>query len=189
MLSRKTPSFLFLPSSSTLFTNSINSCTFAMRRSARTPRKPEAFVPDADGKGGDFQDGGVPRGLLTSPEASSKRASRRRSKSPAPRVRVKPQASAASAGKPDKSSPQRRSRSRSPAMRSLGAASAAPAAATVKEAVRLQTRDRRDRTLQHSVQKHTHTGPTTHPHWSPEPETDHSHTYPNTSPLPTFSLF
>ena len=116
-----------------------------MRRSARTPRKPEAFVPDADGKGGDFN-GGVPRGLLTSPEAASKRASRRRSKSPAPRVKGS-QSSAASAGKPDKSSPQRHSRSRSPTRRSLDAVSAAPAAVTVEEAVRLQTRDRRDRTL------------------------------------------
>ena len=70
--------------------------TDRMRRSVRTPRKPEAFVPDGDGTGGDFQDGGVPHGLLTSPKAASKRGhSRRRgsrigvhelvSKSPAPR--------------------------------------------------------------------------------------------------------
>ena len=58
-----------------------------MRRSARTPRKPDAFVPSPAGKGGDFQSGGIPRGLLTSPEAASKRASsRRRSRSPAPRA-------------------------------------------------------------------------------------------------------
>ena len=61
--------------------------TLLMRRSARTPRKPDAFVPSPAGKGGDFQSGGIPRGLLTSPEAASTRASsRRRSRSPAPRA-------------------------------------------------------------------------------------------------------
>ena len=164
-----------------------------MRRSARTPRKPEAFVPDADGKGGDFN-GGVPRGLLTSPEAASKRASRRRSKSPAPRVKGS-QSSAASAGKPDKSSPRRRSRSRSPTRRSLDAVSAAPAAVTVEEAVRLQTRDRRDRTLQHSGSNTQHvvlaltmqwpltqtqTPPTVHP---PSPSPASPATSPSTSGL------
>ena len=111
-----------------------------MRRSARTPRKPQAFVPDVNGKGGDFQDGGVPRGLLTSPEAASRasrRASRSRDVNVVRRSESKTKAAnaeAADAGKPVESSRSRSrslSRSRSPARRSMGVASAAPSPAPV----------------------------------------------------------
>ena len=39
-----------------------------LRRSSRTPRKPVSFVPGGDPNDGDFHDG-VPKGLLTSPDA------------------------------------------------------------------------------------------------------------------------